>query len=172
MKVICNNSSCGFAKLHKVFEVNSIKDNCPSCGLNSLLPEIATKYKSPKEHHANESISKTKEKLKSLPSLKSKTVKKSNSVSSSIEGSSQTKKSLESIELSYKDKLQKLSKAIKNDKAMKKFSKIDDDILSSSVTLKELNKELKKIDELFGDFKSSPSKKLSLQSTKKIEKKN
>lgn len=198
MKVICNNPSCTFAKRLKTFDVDALSNSCPSCGVSELLPATALKYKSPKDHFHNSLINSSKDelskfakkhkainknKISSSSKLSSRPSSKPSSVSSDgKQAKYQTKnpldsaKSLESIEMSYRSKMQRLSKSIKNDKVMKKFSKMDDDILSSDSALKDLNKELKKIDALFQDFESTAgpdinSKKVNVQDSKKTNKK-
>lgn len=170
MEAICNNNSCVLGKSKKVFQVNDLSSQCPSCGLNSLLPKTALKYKMGKEHKHHQKLQKSKSKIKETLD-KSNLIKK-NSKNSSNSSERNSPKSLKSIELSYHQKLSKLSSSIKNDKLISKFSKIDDDIITGNASLKELNKELKKIDGLFNDLKNIKEPSLSEAPSKKNKSKS
>jgi hypothetical protein len=148
MEVVCNNSSCRFAKMQKVFSVDSIsKGECPSCHGHSLLPSWAAQYQTIQDHTTRHELKKTTEKVKGnaqkiLPKKK---------------GSSS--RSLDSIEFSYHEKLNKLSKAIRKNKAMQKFDSMDKDVVGSIVNAKEVEVELSTLQKLFGTFKKQSAKK-------------
>ncbi|MFW5852581.1 MAG: hypothetical protein ACOCUR_00975 [Nanoarchaeota archaeon] len=154
MEAMCNNPECSNALSGKSFEVEDISGKCPMCGQNSLIPSSASDYISPSDHKKSNEVSKSKDALKKI----SKEINHS---------PSKQKRSIEDIEMSYHNKLQKLSKSIKNEKAMKKFRKIDDDLLGSNLTMKDISMELKKIDGLFDDFEKS-----SVSSSKTKQKKS
>lgn len=163
MDVVCNNPSCSYAKKQKIFSVDSIsKGECPSCHGHSLLPSWAAQFQTIADQKTREKIHKTTSKVKNALPKKSKKSSQSSS-----------KRSIDRIEFSYHEKLDKLSKAIKKDKAMQKFDSIDKDVLKSIVNAKGVNLELNALQQLFGTFKKqSAKKKTSIKkAVKKINKK-
>lgn len=166
MDAICNNPVCAYSKAKKVFQVQALSDQCPSCGLGNLLPKTALKYKTKKESSHHKKVNESKAKIADALN-KSSVIKRKSSKNNSPEKNKS--KSLKSIEMSYHSKLSKISSSIKNDKVISKFSKIDDDIIAGNASLKELNKELKKIDDLFNDLKNIKEPSLSKAPSKKAK---
>ncbi len=161
MKAICSNHECEAAVHKKELDVERLDSKCPSCGEKSLLPVTAKEYIDEKDHMSSKRISEIKKNLKKHGLDDSKR--------------NNDKKSLKSIEFSYKKKMASLEKELKNDKILKKFKKMDNNMMDAEMEIENIEDELKKVDSIFKSFKRSDAnqekKKVSGKTQRKDKKK-